>query len=290
MVQEAMSDSDFFAWLREVRCVTVKEAAERLGIAHESARGRLKRLERRGVLTRKMAGRVAVYCVREGAQLPPPPLPFKPPGPGEKTRRRMEKALELVAREGCVTTPALCRALNVGSSQVKHVMRHLLAEGRVVEAVLGKTALWCRDRAAAEGLIRRLKDVAHRLAASNGFRYVTPSKILRAAQMDKEAYALFSRFIPLSRFAGDRLHPVALSFVDSILASLYGEPVIYAPNRHVYFAAQPRQGLGGIVIRSGADVEKVEISLPDDLADALRGADAEEVVKQAIKQLLERYT
>jgi len=276
--------SDFYTWLREVRCTTVREAAERFSVSFASVRKRLKRLERRGVLERKAAGRVAVYCLREGAELPPPRR-----GVGVKTVQRAERVAELLAAEGCMSTSALRAALGVGHSSMRYVLTLLLSWGRAAEVVVGKTAIWCRDRAAAEELVRRLRDAVHRLAASNGFRYVTPSKILRAAQMDKEAYALFSRFIPLSRFAGDRLHPVALSFVDSILASLYGEPVIYAPNRHVYFAAQPRQGLGGIVIRCGTDVEKVEVSLPSDLAEALRGADAEEVVLQAIEQLLARY-
>jgi hypothetical protein len=108
-------------------------------------------------------------------------------------------------------------------------------------------------------------------------------------QMDKEAYALFSRFIPLSRIAGDRLLPVALSFANSILASLYGEPVIYAPNRRIYFVAQPRQDLRGVTIRDEAQHMLINVALPDDLAEALRGVDAEEVVLQAIEQLLARY-
>jgi ribosomal protein S25 len=282
-------DDQFYTWLKEVRCTTVKEAAARLGIAWKSAHDRLKRLERRGVLVRRMVGRVAVYCVREGAQLPPPPLPSKPTGPGEKTRRKMEKASELVARDGCVAASALRRRLNLSHSQMRHVMYQLLAEGRVVEVVVGKVALWCRDRAAAEDVVKRLKDIVHRLVTANGLRYISPSRVLRLAQPDREAYPLFSRFVPLSRFPDDHLHPVALAFADSILASLYGEPVVNMPNRHVYFVAQPRQDIGDIVIRDKAEKVLVNVNLSDGLAAALKDTDAEEVVMRAIERLLARY-
>ena len=63
---------DFYTWLREVRCTTAREVAERLEILPKSAQERLRRLERRGVLEKKFVNRVAVYCVKEGAQLPPP--------------------------------------------------------------------------------------------------------------------------------------------------------------------------------------------------------------------------
>ena len=267
------------------RCVTVREAAQRLGTSEESARKRLKMLERRGVVEKKLVGRVAIYCVKEGAQLPLPPLPFKRPGPGEKTRRRMEKALEFVAREGCVTTSALRMALNVGYSQVKHVMQYLLAEGRIVEVVVGKTALWCRDREAAEELIAKLREAAHRLASRG--RYITPSRLLQMVRRDKEAYALFTKFVKLSRIDGGYINPVALAFADSVLASLYGEPMRRMRRKTVYVVSQPRQL--EISTRNGADKETVRVNVPDDLAAALEGVNVDEVVYQALEQLLQKY-
>jgi hypothetical protein len=37
--EEAMSDGDFYAWLKEVRCATVREVAERLGVTQDSVAG-----------------------------------------------------------------------------------------------------------------------------------------------------------------------------------------------------------------------------------------------------------
>jgi len=276
------------------RCVTVREVMQRFGISKLTARKRLRRLERRGLVERRHVGRVVLYCVREGVQAAVSPPPSRPLGPGPKTRRRMEEVLDAVVREGCVTTSLLIRKYGISHTQAFHTLRLLQGEGRVVEVVVGNTALWCRDRAAAEELIRRLRDAVHRLAVSNSFRYATPAKVLRAVQSDKDAYALFSRFIPLSRFADDHIRPVALAFADSILRSLYGDPVRYAAHRHVYFVSpHPRQELD-ITIKDGTSHIFVNVRLPPDLADALedaerRGASAEEIVKQAIEQLLARY-
>lgn len=285
--------SGFYEWLKEVRCTTVREAAERLGIQVESARDRLRRLESRGVLEKKFVNRVAVYCVKEGAQLPPP----LKRGPLAETRMRMERFVNLLAQEGCVSSSALCRKLGLKHASARHIALMLLSQGRAVEVVIGKTAIWCRDRGAAEELIAKIRETAHRLASRR--RYIKPSELLQMVRKDKEAYELFARFVKLGRFDGDRIGrdrigpgigPVALAFADSILASLYGDPVRHASNRHVYFVApHPRQDLGGIAIRDGAEKALVHITLPSDLAEALKGTNVEEVVVQALQQLLERY-
>ncbi len=279
--------SDFYEWLKEVRCTTAREAAEKLEISLESARDRLKRLERRGALEKKFVSRVAVYCVKEGAQLPPPLTR----GPRTETLRRMEQVVELVTREGCISSSALCKTLGLGHTTARYIMMMLLSQGRAVEAVVGRTAVWCRSRATAEELVKQLRETAHRLASRR--RYITPTELLRMARRDKEAYALFSRFIPLSRFDGDYMSAAALAFADSILRSLYGEPVRNASSRHVYFVTpHPRQDLG-VVIKDGAS-RSITASMPPDLAAALeeaekRGISAEEVVEHAIEQLLERH-
>jgi len=282
--------SNFYEWLKEVRCTTVREAAKKFAVFYTSMRKRLKRLVRRGVLEEKKVGRVAVYCLKDGAELPPPP-------PRKRIRtkivQRAEQAAELLAAEGCVATSALMQKLGLSHTQALYVLRLLQGEGRAVEVLIGKTAIWCRDRRAAEDLIRRLRDAVHRLAVSNGLRYVTPSKILHIARRDK-AYELFTKFVNLSRFDGDYIPPVTLAFIDSILASLYGGPIRHAPHKHVYFVTpHPRQDLGDIAIKDGAS-RAVTVSLPPDLAAALAdaercGTSAEEIVKQAIDQLLARY-
>ena len=276
--------SGFYEWLKEVRCTTVREAAERLGIQVESARDRLRRLESRGVLEKKFVNRVAVYCIKEGAQLPPP----LKRGPLAETRMRMERFVNLLAQEGCVSSSALCRKLGLKHASARHIALMLLSQGRAVEVVIGKTAIWCRDRGAAEELIAKIRETAHRLASHR--RYIKPSELLQMVRRDKEAYELFARFVKMNRFDGNHIGPVALAFADSILASLYGDPVRHASNRHVYFVApQPRQDLGGIAIRDGAEKALVHITLPSDLAEALKGTNVEEVVVQALQQLLERY-
>ena len=282
---------DFYAWLKEVRCTTVREAAARFSAAYSSVRERLNRLARCGVLEKKMVGRVAVYCLKEM----PPRKNIK------KTRKkktsmkivqRAERVAELLGAEGCMSSSALRRALGIGYSPLRYVLTLLMSQGRAVEVVVGRTAIWCRDRRTAEELVARLREAAHRLASRR--RYIKPSELLQMVRRDKEAYELFTRFVPLSRFAGDRIHPVAMAFADSILASLYGDPIRYAHRRHVYFVSpQPRQDLGDIAIRDGAS-HVVTVSLPPDLAAALedarrRGASVKELVVRAIEQLLARF-
>ena len=233
----------FYTWLKEVRCTTAREVAERLGISLESARGRLKRLERRGVLEKRFAGRVAMYCVKEGAT----PQPSRKKGPSAKTAQRAERAVELLAAEGCMSGSALLKALEVGHGSLRHVLMLLISSGRAVEVVVGKTAIWCRDRSTAEELISRLRAAAHRLASSR--RFVRPFNLIRMAQRDREAYVLFSKFVPLSRLDDDSLSPQALAFADGILRSLYGEPIRYSHSKHVYAVLPQPRAEHGIAVR-----------------------------------------
>jgi hypothetical protein len=251
-------------------------------------RKRLIRLVKRGVLEKKMVGRVAVYCLKDAQLL----FPSRRKSLSLKTVQRAKRVVELLETEGCMSTSALRRELEIGPSPQRHVLMLLLSHGLAVEVVVGRTAIWCRDRRTAEELVARLRETAHRLASRR--RYIKPSELLRMVQTDRDAYVLFSRFIPLSRFADDRIHPIAMAFADNILASLYGDPVRYAPHRHVYLvSSQPRQDLGGIAIRDGAN-SVITVSLSPDLAAALedaerRGASAEELVVRAVEQLLARF-
>jgi hypothetical protein len=264
----------------------VREAAARFSVSYESMRSRLMRLAKRGVLEKRMVGRVAMYCVKDGA---PPKRTSPKRRIGLKTAQRAERVAELLAAEGCMSASALMQALGLRRTSLRHVLMHLMSQGRVVELVVGGTAIWCRDRGTAEELAARLRETAHRLASRG--RYVMPSRLLRAVQKDGKAYALFSKFIPLSRFAEDHLHPVALSFANAILKSLYGEPTVYSLCKHVYLVSSPRQDLGGIAIR---DKTSRAAALPPDLAAASeedarrRGVSAEEVVAQTVQQLQHR--
>jgi DNA-binding Lrp family transcriptional regulator len=279
--------NNFYTWLNEVRCTTAREVAGRFGLKRKSAYSKLDRLAKLGVLEKRFVKRAVLFCIKEGAELPPP---RKPRRTSMRVRERAEKALGLLSREGCATFRVLSRALGVGHTPVRYVMTLLLSQGRVVETIIGGTAIWCKDRETALELVTKLRETVYRLTAR--FRYITPRRVLHMITQDKEAYALFSKFVSLRpAMYGQRENFSAqtLAFVGDILRSLYGDPVKYSPHKNVFTVTQPRQGLGGIVVRDGADVERVKISLPSDLAEALKGANAEEVVLQAIRQLLEQY-
>jgi DNA-binding Lrp family transcriptional regulator len=265
------------------RCVTVKEAAARLGISEESARRRLRRLEDSGAVERRLVGRTALYCAREGGV-----VLRKPPvrGLGVKTRRRIKQVCDILEREGCVSTSVLVDMFNLDSGNIFHLMKRVIERGCAVKVGVGNTALWCRDRAAAEALVTRLRETVHRLALENRIRYATPTKILRAVLRDRDAYALLSRFITLSRNV-KRFPPAALKFVDSVLRSLYGEPLKYR-RRTVYIVSQPRDYT--IDITDKVDTHIVQVKLTDDLAETLVATqNIDSLVLDAIEQLLARY-
>jgi hypothetical protein len=206
-------------------------------------------------------------------------------GLGVKTRRRIKQVCEILSREGCVPTAVLVDVFSLDSGSVFHLMRRAIERGCAVKAAVGNTALWCGSRDAAEELMMRLRETVHRLAISNKMRYATPAKILRSVLRDRDAYALLSRFVALRRSVA-RFPPAALKFVDSILRSLYGEPIRYR-RRTVYIVSQPRDYT--INITDSVDTHIVQVKLPDDLAAALQGANVDEVVNQALEQLLARF-
>jgi DNA-binding Lrp family transcriptional regulator len=264
------------------RCVTVREVARCLGISEESARKRLRRLVDSGVVERRLVGRTAVYCAKEGGVvLRRPPVR----GLGVKTRRRIKQVCEILKREGCVPTSVLVDVFGLDSGGVFHLMKHVIERGCAVKVAVGNTALWCGSRGAAEEVMTRLRETVHRLAVENKMKYATPAKILRAVLRDRDAYALLSRFVVLRRNVA-RFPPAALKFVDSVLRSLYGEPLKYR-RRTVYIVSQPRDYT--INIADSIDTETVRVNLPDDLAAALQGADVEDLTLQAIEQLLARF-
>jgi len=267
------------------RCVTVREVAETLGIHYKSARNVLKRLERRGLLKKEKAvGRVAVFCAEDGAVVES--LLSKKRNRKVKGWERLTAARVLLRREGCVSTYALRRELGADSEEARYTAVQLVEEGEAVAVVVGRTAVWCRDRAAAETAVERLREAVHRLAVANSMRYATPSKVLRAVQGDREAYALFSRFIQLSR-TDARFHAAALAFINGVLRLLYGEPMRRMRRKTVYAVSQPRPL--EIDIRDRVDKSVISVSVPGDLAAALSGADVNEAALQALEQLLQRY-
>jgi hypothetical protein len=142
---------------------------------------------------------------------------------------------KLVEERGCVATSMLMRELGASHSNVLYVLRLLQMQGRVVEKLIGRTSIWCKDEAAAEVVMTQLKKTIHRLVAENRMRYATPTRVLQVALRDREAYRLLSLFVPLSH--NKRFMPAALALVDAVLRMLYGEPIKYS-RKHVYVVTQ----------------------------------------------------
>jgi ribosomal protein S25 len=152
----------------------------------------------------------------------------------QKVAERVGATARLVAERGCIKTSALMRELGASHSEAFYALRLLQLQGRVVEVVVAeRVAIWCRDRASAEELLKRLKETVRRLAVANGIRYATPKKMLKAALKDRDAYELLSAFIPLSRRAAE-FPPTALAFIRDMLGQLYGEPLKFSNNKYVY--------------------------------------------------------
>jgi hypothetical protein len=203
-----------------------------------------------------------------------------------KTRKRLAQAEKLLGREGCISVGTLMRMLNVTHSKAYHVLRVMLLSRQGVKVMIGNTAVLCRDRAAAEEAVARLRETVHRVVVKNDMRYATPTKVLQAMLRDREAYELLSRFIPLRRNM-ERFPPLVLTFINDVLQSLYGEPLRRRNGRVYAVAPQPRAEHGFEVVDS-VETHVVRVSLPDDIAAALQG-DANEAVLQALEQLLTRF-
>ena len=267
--------------LRELKCATAKEVAARLGVAYATARTYLERLVTNGLAEKKMVGRAALYCAAKEDVEPRGVYALR-----TETRMRLSRVEEILRIYGCVSVTVLARELRVSHRQAYHMLNVMLLMGKGVKMVVGKTAILCRDRKAAEDTIARLRETLHRLAVENKMKYATASKVLRAALRCKDAYELLSRFVTLRRNM-EHFPPVALAFVDAILKSLYGEPALRQHRRLIY-VTQPRQN-AGIEIIDSVDGYRLYVNLPDDLAAALRNVDAKQVILRALEQLLQRY-
>jgi uncharacterized protein (DUF2384 family) len=285
--------------LRELKCATALEIAERLGILRKVAQTYLRRLVACGLAERRTVGRRAVmYCAKDAPRDSPcgrrrnatrgSAVHERGGGGGlyAATRKRLPQVLELLQRDGCVSVGAVMRALRISHAKAYHMARVVLLLRMGVKMVIGNTAILCRDRAAAEETVSRLRETIHRLAVENGMRYATASKILRAALRDRDAHALLSRLVPV-RCNAARFPLAVLTFVKDILQSLYGEPLKHSRKR-IYAVSRPRRDYA-ISITDSVETHVVRVALPDDLAVALKDADVNEIALQAIEQLLARY-
>jgi hypothetical protein len=141
----------------------------------------------------------------------------------KRVASRLQHVYELVVSAGCVTTVSVEDALGLRHSEAFYALALLKSSGKVVETLIGRYALWCRDEETAKRVIEELKSEARRLLCSNG-KYATPSRILELVESDRQAREVFSRYIPLDKTKKLSYKPQALAFADAVLRELFGEP------------------------------------------------------------------
>jgi len=276
-----MNDCQFYVWLREVRCTTVREVAERLGISRKSAHNRLERLTKIGAVEKRKIGRAALYCFNEA------PLTA---GYARKMRVRAAQVVELLARMGCAATSVLMRELGISHTQAFYALRLLQAQGCAVEVALGKVAVWCISRTDATKLLEELRETVARFVGQNRLRYVTPSRLYALIARDRKARELFSRVIGVGKPS-----VATFSALKALLGVVYGDPL----SRSVFYAAQP-------TVNASIDVREADVQIPGEAVNVKFRLPAEEtrqlrryaerrrtsvsaVVRQAVEQLLTRY-
>jgi len=226
--------TDTWTLIKERGCVTTRDVAAALGITRKAAWGRLKRLERRGLVASRVVDGVVRWCLSDDA--PPVAAPRRRPrGSSHKVLKRIETVLGFIGREGCVTTATLRRELGLSETQIHYIMYALMSQGRITQKMVGATALWCCDGDAAQAHVEMLRNAVRRLI-KDGVKYVTPAKVLEWISLDREIRRLFSNYISLERY-GRGFPAASIAFVSDLLRSLYGEPASYS-RRDVYFVAR----------------------------------------------------
>ena len=272
-----MRREELIRWIATRGCVTARDAAKVLGVSLYTARQRLQRLRRRGVLRVVWRRRTAWWCVPGAA---PPVAPRVVPGVHrQNTVVLLQKAEESLSA-GCVTTTALMNTLGVGHTQAFYVLRLLRESGRAVEVSVGRVALWCRDRETATRFVEELTAVVRRLVERQRLRYVTPKRLFELITRDAEARQAFSRVINVKAPSAS-----VYSVLKTLLEAVYGEPI----KRSIYYTQQVAVGHVSIDIKDMEVGEYVAVMLTPDLAEALSGVGTNEVVLHAIEQLLARY-
>jgi len=276
-----VNDCQFYVWLREVRCTTVREVAERLRISRKSARNRLERLAKIGTVEKRKIGRVVLYCFNE--------MPLVA-GYAGKVRTRATQLVELLARRGCAATSVVMRELGISHTEAYYALHLLQAQGCAVEVALGKVAVWCISRTAATKLLEELREIVAQLVRQNRLRYVTPSRLYALIARDRKARELFSRIISVGKPSA-----TAFSALKALLSAVYGDPL----SRSVFYAAQP-------IANASIDIREEDVQIPGEAANVKFRLPPEEarqlrryaerrrmsvsaVVRQAVEQLLTRY-
>jgi len=272
-----MRREELIRWIATRGCVTARDAAKVLGVSLYTARQRLQRLRRRGLLRVVWAGRTAWWCVPYAK---PPVASIRViPGSRRRVGDVLQKVKELLST-GCLTTSALMQTLKLSHSQAFYALRLLRGENQAVEVAVGKVALWCRDRDAAQRFVQELTAVVRRLVERQRLRYVTPKRLFELITRDAEAREVFRRVINVKAPSAS-----VYSVLKTLLEAVYGEPI----KRSIYYTQQAAVNSVSIDIKDMEVGEYVAVMLTPDLAETLSGVFTNEVVLHAIEQLLARY-
>ncbi len=157
-----------------------------------------------------------------------------------RTSARAEKIYREIEETGCLTSAAIAERLRATHSELFYVLRMLRQEGRVEAVNLGRVALWCTSRAAAEEVLAKLTEALKSLLCGRG-RFATPKEAVQLAAEDKEVRGLFSRYMPL------RFNPATVQIIDALMEKAFGQP-IKTSRGHVYHirctSAEYRNRLG----------------------------------------------
>ena len=137
----------------------------------------------------------------------------------EAVRREIEEA-------GCATSSVLTERLRVTHNELFYVLDVLRKDGRVEAIYLGRIALWCTSRTAAEAVTARLADALKSLLCGR-VKFATPKEALWLVAEDPEMRKLFSRHMPL------RSNATSMQIMDALMTKAFGRP-IETSRGHVY--------------------------------------------------------
>jgi hypothetical protein len=115
--------------------------------------------------------------------------------------------------------------LGLNHTEAYYVLQLLQAHNNAVKVVVGKTAIWCRDREAAERMLDVLTSTVQRLLCTRRMRYATPTRVVNLIMSDRRAFKLFAKYIQLDRTGRFGYKPVVLAFVKALLQRAFGDPV-----------------------------------------------------------------
>ena len=135
-----------------------------------------------------------------------------------KTLVRTEKICKEIEEAGCLTSSVLMERVRATHTELFYVLDGLRQEGRVEAVNLGRVALWCASRAAAEEVLSRLTEALKSLLCGR-VKFATPKKALRFVAEDKEMRKLFSRHMPM------RFNTATAQIIDALMARAFGNPI-----------------------------------------------------------------